>query len=163
MSKIDSCIWFDKDAEEAVKLYASLFPNSKIKETTRYDAASAKVSGMPEGSVLTVSFELEGQGFLALNGGPADFVGNGAGRISLVINCETQEEVDKYWDALSKGGKEIQCGWLTDKYGVTWQIVPTILGKLLSDPDKAKASRVMKAMLAMVKLDIAGLQKAYNQ
>ncbi len=160
MSTIDPCIWFDKDPEEAVNLYTSLIPNSKIKETTRYDENSAKAAGMPKDAVLTISFQLDGQDFLALNGGAADFIGNGAGRISLIINCETQAEVDKYWDALTEGGKEIQCGWLTDKYGVTWQVIPTILGKLLSDPDKAKAQRVMTAMLKMVKINIAELEAA---
>jgi predicted 3-demethylubiquinone-9 3-methyltransferase (glyoxalase superfamily) len=158
MQKITSCLWFDQQAEEAVNFYVSLFKNSKIVNVARYDEASAQASGQPKGSVMTVTFQLEGQEFMALNGGPA-FKFTEA--ISFIVNCETQEEVDRLWNALTQGGEEVQCGWLKDKYGLSWQIVPTILEELLSDPDPVKAQRVMQAMLQMKKLDIAGLRRAY--
>ncbi len=161
MQKITPFIWFEDQAEAAVKLYTSLIENSKIGRISRYDAAGAKGSGRPEGTVMTVSFQLAGQEFTALNGGPGVVTGNGP--ISFVVNCETQDEVDELWDKLSEGGKQIQCGWLVDKYGVTWQIVPTILIELLASQDKAKASRVMAAMLKMKKLDIDGLKKAAEE
>lgn len=160
MQKITPNLWFDNQAEEAVNFYTSIFKNSKIKEIARYDAASAAVSGRPEGSVLTVSFEIEGQDFLALNGGPI-FKFNEA--VSFIINCETQEEVDYYWEKLSAVPESEQCGWLKDKFGLSWQVVPTMLGKLLSGPDPMKSQRAMQAMLQMKKLDIAALQQAYDQ
>jgi predicted 3-demethylubiquinone-9 3-methyltransferase (glyoxalase superfamily) len=160
MQKITPFLWFNDNAEEAVKFYTSVFKNSKIGKIARYDEAGEKASGRPKGSVMTVEFELEGQEFVALNGGP-HFKFTEA--ISFVVNCETQEEVDYYWEKLSAGGKEVQCGWLKDKYGLSWQIVPKVLGELLSDKDAAKAQRVMDAMLKMVKLDIKKLKQAAKQ
>ncbi len=157
MQKITPFLWFDDKAEEAVKFYTSIFENSKIGKIARYDEAGEKASGRPRGSVMTVEFQLEGQQFVALNGGP-QFKFTEA--ISFVVNCETQEEVDYYWEKLSAGGKEVQCGWLKDKYGLSWQIVPTVLGKLVSDKDAAKSQRVMQAMLKMVKLDVKKLKQA---
>jgi len=157
MQKITPFLWFDNQAEEAARFYTSIFRNSRIGKIARYDESGAKASGRPAGSVMTVEFQLEGQKFVALNGGP-HFKFNEA--VSFVVNCETQAEVDRYWSQLSAGGKEVQCGWLKDKYGVSWQIVPTILGKLLSGKDAAKARRVMQAMLKMVKLDIKKLRQA---
>lgn len=160
MQKIVPNLWFDKDAEEAVNLYVSLFKDSKIKEVTRYDAAGAAVSGQPEGSVLTISFELQGQEFIALNGGP---IFKFTEAISLLINCETQEEMDMLTEKLSAHPESEQCGWVKDKYGLSWQITPTILEKMLKDPNPRKAQAVMKAMLAMKRLNIVELQKAYDQ
>jgi len=157
MQKITPFLWFDDQAEEAVKFYTSIFKNSKIGKIARYDEAGEKASGRPKGSVMTVEFQLEGQEFVALNGGP-HFQFTEA--VSFVVNCQTQEEVDYYWEKLSEEGKEVQCGWLKDKYGLSWQIVPTILGELLSDKDAAKSQRVMQAMLKMVKLDIDKLKAA---
>ena len=153
-------MWFDGQAEQAAKFYTSIFKNSTVGRILRYGEEVAKVSesGRPVGSVLTIEFELDGQKFVALNGGP-HFKFTEA--ISFVVNCQTQEEVDYYWEKLSEGGKEVQCGWLKDKYGLSWQIVPTVLGELLSDEDAAKSQRVMQAMLKMVKLDIKKLQDAY--
>ena len=158
MQKITPFLWFDDKAEEAATSYTSVFKNSKIGKIARYDEAGEKASGRPAGSVMTVEFQLEGQEFVALNGGPM-FKFTEA--ISFVVNCETQEELDYYWEKLS--GKEVQCGWLKDKFGLSWQIVPTILGELLSDKDAAKAQRVMQAMLKMVKLDIKKLKQAAKQ
>ena len=155
--KITPFLWFDDQAEEAVKFYTSIFQNSKIGKISRYDEAAEKVAGRPAGSVMTVEFQLEGQEFVALNGGP-EFKFTEA--ISFVVNCQTQAEVDKFWKKLSAGGKEVQCGWLKDKYGLSWQIVPTVLGELLSSKDAAKSHRVMQAMLKMVKLDIKKLKDA---
>jgi predicted 3-demethylubiquinone-9 3-methyltransferase (glyoxalase superfamily) len=160
MQKITPFLWFHDQAEEAVNLYTSLFKNSKILNVSRYDEAAAKVSGRPQGSVMTVAFQLEGQGFIALNGGP-HFTFSPA--ISFLVNCETQEEVDRLWEKLCEGGEPGQCGWLKDKFGVSWQIVPAALGKMLQDKDAAKSARVMQAMLPMNKLDIARLQRAYEQ
>ena len=159
MQKITPCLWFDTRAEEAAAFYVSIFKQSKIMQVSRYDQASAEVSGRPEGSVLTVEFEIEGQSFTALNGGPLFKFSE---VISFVVNCETQEEIDHYWEKLSEGGDERaqQCGWLKDKYGVSWQIVPTILYTLLADTDKVKAGRVMAAMLRMKKLEIEPLRNA---
>lgn len=157
MQKITPFLWFDNQAEEAVNYYLSIFKNSKILNVARYGDDSAKVSGRPKGSVMTVSFQLDGQQFVALNGGP---VFSFSPAISFVVNCQTQQEVDELWEKLSTGGEQQQCGWLKDKYGVTWQIVPTALGELLSNPDAAKAQRVMQAMLQMNKLDINVLQQA---
>ena len=153
MQKITPFLWFDDNAEEAIKFYTSIFKNSKIGKVTRYGEAGPG----PKGSVMTATFELHGQEFVALNGGP-HFKFTEA--ISFVVNCETQEEVDELWEKLSRGGKKVECGWLKDKFGLSWQIVPTILPKLLSDPDPAKSQRVMKEMLTMKKLDIARLKKA---
>jgi len=160
MQKITPFLWFDDNAEEAVKFYTSIFKNSKIGKIARYDKAGEKVAGRPAGSVMTVEFQLEGQEFVALNGGP-HFKFTEA--ISFVVNCETQEEVDYYWEKLSTGGKEVQCGWLKDKYGLSWQIVPTVLGELLSDKDAAKSQRIIQAVLQMVKLDIKKLKQAAKQ
>ena len=157
MQKITPFLWFSDNAEEAVRFYVSIFKNSKIGKIARYGEAGEKVAGRPAGSVMTVEFQLEGEDFVALNGGPM-FKFTEA--ISFVVNCETQEEVDYYWKKLSAGGKEVQCGWLKDKFGLSWQIVPTILPELLSDKDAAKSQRVMQAMLEMVKLDIKKLKQA---
>jgi predicted 3-demethylubiquinone-9 3-methyltransferase (glyoxalase superfamily) len=156
MQKITPFLWFDGQAEEAAKFYTSIFRNSKIESVARFPEGSPAPAGM----VMTVAFRLDGQEFVALNGGP-NFKFNEA--ISFVVNCETQEEVDEFWEKLSAGGKEVQCGWLQDKYGVSWQIVPTILFKLLQDRDPEKSKRVMQAMLQMVKLDIKRLQEASEQ
>ena len=156
MQKINPFLWFDNQAEEAAKFYTSVFKNSKMASITRYGDAGPG----PKGSVMTASFEIEGQQFVALNGGP-HFKFTEA--ISFVVNCETQQEVDEYWEKLSAGGEESMCGWLKDKYGLSWQVVPTILGKLMQDEDPEKAKRVMQAMLQMRKLDIETLQRAYEQ
>ena len=158
--KITPFLWFDTQAEEAVKFYTSIFKNSKIGASTRYDEEGAKVSGRPKGSVMTIDFQIDGQPFTALNGGP---IFKFTEAISLVVNCENQKEVDHFWERLSAGGEKSQCGWLKDKYGVSWQIVPTVLIELLQDKDAAKSSRVMHAMLQMTKLDIKKLQDAANQ
>jgi len=155
--RITPFLWFDDQAEQAAKFYVSIFKNSKVGKIARYDKAGAKASGRPAGTVMTVEFKLDGLEFVALNGGPI-FPFTEA--ISLVVNCKTQAEVDYYWKKLSAGGKEVQCGWLKDKYGVSWQIVPTVLGELASGKDSAKAHRVMEAMLKMVKLDIKKLKAA---
>ena len=155
--KITPFLWFDSQAEEAARFYISVFRKSKIVKIARCTGDPAKKLGMRDGSVLTVEFEIEGQKFLALNGGPV-FKFNEA--VSFVVNCKTQAEVDKYWVVLSKGGEKRQCGWLRDKFGVFWQVVPTLLVEMLSDKDKAKAERVMNAMLQMTKLDIGALKKA---
>lgn len=159
MQKIVSCFWYDTQAEEAARFYVSLFKNSSIGKISYYSASSAKESGQPEGSVLTVDFVLDGQNFMAMNGGP---IFKFTHAVSQVVNCETQEEVDYFWDALGEGGQYEPCGWLTDKYGLSWQIVPTELERLLSDPDPVKAEKVMVAMLKMQKLEIAALREAYN-
>jgi predicted 3-demethylubiquinone-9 3-methyltransferase (glyoxalase superfamily) len=156
--RIGVCLWFDDHAEEAVKFYTSIFKNARTGDVLRYDEESAKASGRPVGSVLTVEFELDGQQFLALNGGP-EFKFTEA--MSLIVNCDTQEEVDHYWSRLSAGGEEVQCGWLKDRFGVAWQITPVVLIEMLKDKDPARAKRVMAAMLKMKKIDIAGLKKAY--
>lgn len=160
MQKIATCLWFDDQAEEAANFYVSIFKNSKIGAITRYGEAGAEAAGRPQGSVLTVTFQLEGQEFLALNGGPV-FTFSPA--ISLIVNCETQEEVDELWEKLSAGGETQQCGWLQDRYGVSWQIVPRVLIEMLQDEDPEKSERVMKAMLQMTKLDIGPLKEAYEQ
>jgi predicted 3-demethylubiquinone-9 3-methyltransferase (glyoxalase superfamily) len=160
MQKITPCLWFDDKAEEAVNFYVSVFKNSRVGEMLRYDPASAKVSGRPVGSVLTVNFQIEGQDFIALNGGP---VFKFTPAISFLVNCETQAEVDELWGKLSAVPEAEQCGWLQDKYGVSWQIVPKVLDEMLRDPDTQKAGRVMQAMLEMKKIDIAALKKAHEQ
>src|SRR5436853_929049 len=144
MQKITAFLWFDTQAEEAVKFYISIFKNSRIVDVARYGEAGAEVSGRPKGLVMTVKFQLEGQEFVALNGGP---VFKFTEAISFVVNCKTQREVDYYWRKLSAGGKEIQCGWLQDKFGLSWQIVPTVLMELMNSKDRAKAARVTQAML----------------
>jgi predicted 3-demethylubiquinone-9 3-methyltransferase (glyoxalase superfamily) len=159
VQRITPFLWFDTQAEEAVNFYVSIFENSKIRGMTRYDEAGAKAAGRPRGSVMTVAFELDGQEFVALNGGP---VFKFTEAISFVVNCETQAEVDRFWDKLSAGGQQVQCGWLKDRFGVSWQIVPTVLPEMLQDKDPEKAKRVMAAMLEMIKLDIAALNRAYD-
>jgi predicted 3-demethylubiquinone-9 3-methyltransferase (glyoxalase superfamily) len=153
MQKITPFLWFDNQAEEAVNLYTSIFKDSKIVSVSRYGEESPG----PKGTVMTINFRLAGEDFFALNGGPV-FKFNPA--ISFFVNCETQEEVDFLWEKLTDGGEIEQCGWLKDRFGVSWQIVPSILGELLQDKDAAKAGRVMQAMLKMKKLDIAGLMRA---
>jgi predicted 3-demethylubiquinone-9 3-methyltransferase (glyoxalase superfamily) len=161
MQKITPFLWYDDKAEEAMNLYVSIFKNSKVLAVTRYDDASAEAAGRPKGSVMTVAFELEGQKYTAINGGPHFKLTEA---VSFVVNCETQEEVDYFWEKLTAdGGKESQCAWLKDKYGLSWQIVPRMLLELLQDKDKAKAHRVMKAMLQMKKIDIATLKRAAEQ
>ena len=153
MQTITPCLWFDTEGEDAAKFYTSVFPNSKIVEVARYGSAGPRT----EGTVMTVDFELDGQPFIALNGGP-DFTFNEA--ISFQVNCKTQEEVDSYWNTLSAGGEEGPCGWLKDRFGLSWQIIPTVLPELLSDPDREKSQRVMKAMLSMKKIEIDELERA---
>ena len=155
IQKITPFLWFDRQAEEAAGFYVSIFPNSKIVKTTRYGKGAPK----PAGSVMTVEFQLDGLTFVALNGGPHYKF---SGAISFAVNCQTQDEVDAYWDKLTAGGSEIQCGWLTDKFGVTWQVVPAGLGDLLSGPDPEKSQRALQAMMPMKKLDIRALKRAYE-
>lgn len=160
MQKISTCLWFDTQAEEAVNFYTSVFKNSKIGKSLRYDEASAAASGRPKGSILTITFELEGREFMALNGGP---IFKFTEAISLVVNCKDQEEVDYYWEKLTgDGGQESMCGWLKDKFGLSWQITPTALPEMLQDKDPQKSKRAMEAMLKMKKIDIATLKKAYD-
>jgi len=160
MQKITTFLWFDDKAEEAANYYVAIFKNSKIGPITRYGEEAAKVSGRPKGSVMVVTFQLNGQEFMAINGGP-HFKFSEA--IPLVVNCQTQREVDRLWEKLSEGGEEGQCGWLKDKYGLSWQIVPTVLGKMMQDKDTEKSERVMKAMLKMHKINIKTLKQAYKQ
>jgi predicted 3-demethylubiquinone-9 3-methyltransferase (glyoxalase superfamily) len=155
MQKITPFLWFDDNAEAAVNFYTSLFKDSKIESVSHYgDEGYGE-----QGKVMSVNFQLNGQKFIALNGGPV-YKFNPA--ISFFVNCESQEEVDFLWEKLTDGGEEVQCGWLTDKYGVSWQIIPSILGELLGDKDPEKAGRVMKAMLKMIKIDINKLKEAYS-
>ncbi len=155
MQKITPFLWFDNQAEEAMNFYVSIFKNSKVGKVSRYGDAGPG----PKGSVMVATFQLNGQEFMALNGGPQYKFTEA---ISFLVNCETQEEVNELWEKLSDGGKEIQCGWLTDKYGLCWQIIPTILSQMLSDKDPQKSQRVMKAMMQMIKIDIKALQEAYD-
>jgi len=155
MQKITPFLWFDGNAEEAMNFYVSIFKNSKVLKVTRYGEAGPG----PKGSVMSATFQLEGQTFFALNGGP-QFSFTPA--ISFFVNCETQQEVDELSEKLSEGGQKERCGWLKDKYGLSWQIIPSVLGEMLGDKDPAKASRVMQAMLQKNKIDIKGLQRAYN-
>ena len=155
MQKITPFLWFDNQAEEAMNLYVSLFKNSKVLGVSRYGEGGPG----PAGTVMTATFQLDGQEFMVLNGGPY-FKFTEA--ISLFVNCETQEEVDELWEKLSEGGEVQQCGWLKDRYGLSWQIVPTALGEMLGDPDPKKAQSVRQAMLQMKKIDIAGLRRAYD-
>lgn len=156
MQKITPCLWFEGNADEAVRFYTSVFPETKVLETSFYSEAGP----LPAGTLLTVTLSLFGQQFMLLNGGPYTKF---TPAISFIINCENQAEIDEYWAKLSAGGREDQCGWLSDKFGVSWQIVPTILDKMMVDPDPEKVKRVSEAMLKMVKLDIAKLEKAYKQ
>jgi len=158
MEKITPFLWFDSQAEEAAKFYVSIFKNSKIEGITHYGEAAAEVSGQPKGTVMTVAFELDGQKFVALNGGPV-FTFTEA--VSFVVNCETQQEIDVFWEKLSAGGEEGRCGWLKDKFGVSWQIVPATLGEMLLDKDPRKSENMMKAILQMDKLDLQTLRNAY--
>jgi predicted 3-demethylubiquinone-9 3-methyltransferase (glyoxalase superfamily) len=156
MQKITPFLWFDTQAEEAANFYVSVFNNSRLVNITHYGEAGPG----PKGSVMTVVFELDGQEFIALNGGP-QFTFTEA--ISFSVDCKTQEEVDEFWEKLSEGGEDGPCGWLKDKYGLSWQINPTIFGEMLNDPDPEKSKRVMEPMLTMNKIDIAGLKRAYEE
>ncbi|MDR4495523.1 MAG: VOC family protein [Nitrospirales bacterium] len=158
MQKITPCLWFDDKAEEAAKFYVSIFKNSKVGNITRYGEEGANVSGRPKGTVMTVTFELDGQEFMALNGGP-HFTFSEA--VSFIVNCKSQEEIDELWEKLSESGEKGQCGWLKDKYGLSWQIVPTEVGEMMQDNDPEKTNRVMKSILQMNKIDIKRLQQAY--
>ena len=153
MSKITTCLWFDTQGEEAAKFYTSVFPNSKIIDVSRYGSAGPR----PEGTVMTVNFELDGAPFVALNGGP-EFTFSEA--VSFQVFCENQEEVDAFWGTLSEGGEQGPCGWLKDRYGLSWQVIPTALPKLLGDPDPEKSQRVMQAMLGMSKMEVDVLERA---
>jgi predicted 3-demethylubiquinone-9 3-methyltransferase (glyoxalase superfamily) len=156
MQKITPCLWFDSEGEEAARFYTSVFPNSRIVDIAHYGSAGPR----PEGTVMTVSFELDGQRFIALNGGP-QFTFSEA--VSFQVDCETQKEVDTFWSKLSEGGEEGPCGWLKDRFGLSWQIVPTVLTELLGDPDPEKSQRVMQAMLNMKKIEIDELERAAAQ
>jgi len=159
MQKITPFLWFDHQAEEAAKFYTSVFKNSKVGRILRYDEATAKAAGGPVGSVLTIEFEIEGQKFTALNGGP-QFKFNES--VSFVVYCQTQDEVDYFWQKLTAdGGQESECGWLRDKFGLSWQITPTVLIEMLHDKDPKKSGRVMNAMMQMQKIDISKLKAAY--
>ena len=153
LNKITPCLWFDTQGEDAAKFYTGIFQNSRIVDVAHYGSAGPR----PEGMVMVVTFELDGQQFIALNGGP-EFTFNEA--ISFQVNCESQEEVDDFWTRLSDGGEEGPCGWLKDRFGVSWQIVPTVLDELIRDPDRERGQRAMKAMLGMKKIDISELQRA---
>jgi predicted 3-demethylubiquinone-9 3-methyltransferase (glyoxalase superfamily) len=156
MPAIQPCLWFDTQAEEAAKFYVSIFKNSKLGDLTYYGEGAP----LPKGTVLTVTFYVDGQEFVALNGGP---IFKFAEAVSFIVNCETQAEIDYYWAKLTAdGGQEVQCGWLKDKFGLSWQINPTVLGEMMKDNDPAKTKRLMAALMQMVKLDIDGLEKAYR-
>lgn len=159
MSKITPCLWFDSQAEEAAKFYVSIFDNSGIDAIARYSKEGFEQHGRPAGSVMTVAFHLAGQSFTALNGGP-QFKFSEA--ISLQVSCDTQAEVDRFWSKLSTGGEEGPCGWLKDKFGLSWQVVPSVLPKMLVDPDPAKTQRVTKAFMQMKKFNVAALEQAYR-
>ena len=156
MQKITPFLWFDSQAEEAAKFYTSIFKNSKITDVARYTEGSPG----PVGSVMTVQFELNGQAFVALNGGPHYKI---TPAISFVVNCDTQAEINHFWNAFARNGEEVQCGWITDKFGVSWQVVPSNLGDLLNSDHPEKAAAVMKALMSMIKLDLNVLQKAYDE
>jgi predicted 3-demethylubiquinone-9 3-methyltransferase (glyoxalase superfamily) len=155
MQKITPFLWYDGQAEEAANYYVSVFKNSKVLNVTRYNDASAQASGQPKGSVMTIEFELDGQKFVAINGGPHFKLTEA---VSFVVNCETQEELDYFWEKLSAGGAEVQCGWLKDKFGLSWQVVPTILPELMKDPEKGQ--KAMAALMKMKKIDIETLKQA---
>ena len=159
LNKITPCLWFDSEAEEAANFYVSLFENSRIKRISRYGKEGFEVHGRPAGSVMTVEFELAGQTFTALNGGP---IFKFTEAVSFQVHCATQAEIDRFWSRLSEGGQEGPCGWLMDRYGLSWQVVPAVLPEMLLDPDPAKAQRVTKAFLQMKKFDIAALERAYQ-
>lgn len=159
MQKITPFLWFDDQAEEAAKFYTSIFKDSKVGRIARYGEEAAEKTGRPKGSVMTVEFELEGQQFVGLNGGPM-FKFTEA--VSFVVNCQTQEEVDYFWEKLSEGGEKSRCGWLTDKFGLAWQVVPTVLIDMLHDKDPGKSQRVMEAVLQMDKIDINSAKQAYQ-
>jgi predicted 3-demethylubiquinone-9 3-methyltransferase (glyoxalase superfamily) len=156
IQKITPCLWFDHQAEEAARFYTSVFKNSRIEAVTRYGEAGPG----PKGSVMTVAFELDGQKFTALNGGP---IFKFTEAVSFAVHCENQQEVDEFWEKLTDGGTEVQCGWLKDKYGLSWQVVPTVLMEMMQDQDAQRKERVVKAMLQMKKHDIAGLEAAYHR
>jgi predicted 3-demethylubiquinone-9 3-methyltransferase (glyoxalase superfamily) len=158
--QIVPCLWFDGKAEEAAKFYVSTIRNSKMGKITRYGEAAAKESGQPLGSVMTVTFTINGQEFMALNGGP-QFTFSPA--VSFVLTCDTQKEIDRLWDKLSEGGEKSVCGWLKDKYGLSWQVVPAVLEKMLEDKDVKRSEAVMEALIKMAKLDIKALQEAYEK
>src|ERR671932_1996585 len=158
IQKITPFMWFDDNAEEAARFYTSIFKKSKIIDVTHYGESGAEASGRPKGTVMTVTFELEGQRFMALNGGP---IFKFSPATSFLVSCETQKEVDSLWEKLSEGGEQEQCGWLKDKFGVSWQIVPSVLGEMIQDKDAEKSEKVMKALIQMKKIDIQSLQKAY--
>ncbi|MEP0827351.1 MAG: VOC family protein [Candidatus Zixiibacteriota bacterium] len=160
MKSIMPCLWFDKEAEDAVNFYISVFKNSKILDIARFTESMAAASGQPSGTVMTVAFQLKGQDFLALNGGP-HFSFTPA--VSFVVRCDSQDEIDYYWDKLSEGGEIEQCGWLRDKYGLSWQIVPSNIGEMIDDSDSSRTDKVMKALLGMKKIDMNALQKAFEQ
>lgn len=159
IQKITPCLWFDTKAEEAAGFYVSIFENSRILRVLHYTEAGYEIHGKPAGSILTVEFELSGQRFTALNGGPQF---NFSEAISLEVNCETQQEIDYYWKKLSSGGEKGNCGWLKDRYGLSWQVTPVILAEMLSDPDQNKCRRVTNAFLQMRKLDLGELEKVFN-
>jgi len=160
MQKITPCLWFDDQAEAAAKFYVSIFKHSKLGHVTRYGEAGAEVSGRPKGSVMTVTFEIEGQEFMALNGGPLFHFSEA---ISFMVQCESQKEIDEMWEKLSQGGTKGQCGWLKDKYGLSWQIISPGWEEMILDKDPEKSERVMKAILTMGKPDIEALKQAYEQ
>lgn len=158
MQKITPCLWYDTAAAEAAAFYVSIFDNARIVRTLYYGEAGYEIHGKPAGSVLTVEFELDGQRFTALNGGPVFLLSEA---ISLEVNCETQAEIDYFWERLSEGGEKSACGWLKDKFGLSWQVGSTAVNEMLDDPDKARTERVMEALLQMSKIDIATLERAY--
>jgi predicted 3-demethylubiquinone-9 3-methyltransferase (glyoxalase superfamily) len=158
--KFTPCLWFDDRAEEAANFYASIFKNSKVRHVARYGEAGAAASGQPKGSVMTVSFQLDGQDFLAMNGGP---IFKFTPAVSFMVNCETQKELDEMWEKLSEGGEKNQCGWLQDKFGLSWQIVPSVLGEFMQDNDAERTNSVMAALMKMDKIDIGALEKAYGR
>jgi predicted 3-demethylubiquinone-9 3-methyltransferase (glyoxalase superfamily) len=160
MQKITPCLWFDSQAEEAANFYVSIFKNSKIEHITHYGEANAKISKRPKKTVMTVTFEIERQNFMALNGGP-HFRFTEA--ISFIVNCGTQEEIDEFWEKLSDGGEKGVCGWLKDKYGLSWQIAPSSLAEMMQDKDSGKTNRVMQAIVEMKKIDIKRLENAYGR
>jgi predicted 3-demethylubiquinone-9 3-methyltransferase (glyoxalase superfamily) len=157
--KISPCLWFDTQAEEAARFYVSIFKNSRIGKISHYGKAGHEVHGRPAGSVMAVEFDIEGQTFAALNGGP-QFKFTEA--VSFQVHCDSQAEIDYFWDKLTEGGKEVACGWLKDKFGLSWQVVPTVLFEMLMDPDTAKSQRVTKAFRQMKKFDIAALRRAFD-
>jgi predicted 3-demethylubiquinone-9 3-methyltransferase (glyoxalase superfamily) len=157
--KITPCMWFDTQAEDAAKLYTAIFANSRIKHVSRYTEAGREIHGKAPGSVMVVEFELEGQTFTALNGGP-QFTFDEA--VSFQVMCETQSEIDHFWNKLSEGGRESQCGWLKDRFGLSWQIVPSVLPQMMKDADGARSGRIMNAVMTMKKFDLEGLQRAYS-